>query len=145
MAALLIVLIYKDGEAEPQGIKITARYAGTGVIYTSADVISNEKDSPIVLPKQSKVTLIRITEDGAEDAPVSEIKLTTESTSIEKGDSVRASVQLNAPEGAKLTNVQFLETANVGGVLLRNGYSLEETVASCSIKGEAKGNDELAA
>jgi len=106
MAALLIVLnIYKDGEAEPQGIKITARYAGTGVIYTSADVISNEKDSPIVLPKQSKVTIIRITEDGAEDAPVSEIKLTTESTSIEKGDSVRASVQMNAPEGAKLTNV----------------------------------------
>ncbi len=35
MAALLIVLIYKDGEAEPQGIKITARYAGTGVIYTA--------------------------------------------------------------------------------------------------------------
>ncbi len=33
----------------------------------------------------------------------------------------------------------------MGGVLLRNGYSLEETVASCSIKGEAKGNDELAA
>lgn len=137
--------IYKDGEKEPIGIKITAKYAGIGGIYLSADVIGNEENSPVILPRQSKVTIIRITKDGAEDAPVSEIKLTTESASVEKGDSVHASVQLNAPEGAKLTNVRFIETANVCGVLLIDDDSVEETTAGCRITGDAKGNDELVA
>lgn len=137
--------ICKEGEEEPQGIKITARTAGVGVIYVSADVIGNEKDSPILLPKQGKVIILRITEDGVEDAPVSEIKLTTESASIEKGSSMRASVQLNAPEGAKLTIVHFLDTVNLGGAILRDDFSYkkEDTAASYDIIGAAKGNDEL--
>ena len=107
--------------------------------------MGNEEDSPIILRNQGKVIRIHVTEDGA--APVSEIKLTTDSASIEKGDSVHASLQLNAPEGAKLTRVEFLDTSNVGGVMSvdLDGRTLEETTASCSITGTAAGNDELAA
>ena len=60
---------------------------------------------------------------------------------------MHASLQLNAPEGAKLTHVQFLDTHNVGGVMYvdSDGRTLEETTAGCSITGMAAGNDELAA
>ena len=135
----------KEGDPTPIGLKITARLAGAEIIYMRADIIGNEKDSPVILRNQGKVIRIQVTEDGA--APVSEIKLTTDSASIEKGDSVHASLQLNAPERAKLTHVQFLDTHNVGGVMYvdSDGRTLEETTASCSITGMAAGNDELAA
>ena len=135
----------KEGDPAPIGFKITAERAGAEIIYMRADIIGNEEDSPIILRNQGKVIRIQVTEDGA--APVSEIKLTTDSASIEKGDSVHASLQLNAPEGAKLTHVQFLDTSTVGGVMYvdSDGRTLEETTASCSITGVAAGNDELAA
>ena len=141
-----VTFIYeKEHDSAPIGLKITARYAGTEVIHMRADIMGNEEDSPIILRNQGKVIRIHVTEDGA--APVSEIKLTTDSASIEKGDSVHASLQLNAPEGAKLTRVEFLDTSNVGGVMSvdLDGRTLEETTASCSITGTAAGNDELAA
>lgn len=141
-----MLLIYeKEHDPVPIGLKITARFAGTEVIYMRADIMGNEEDSPIILRNQGKVIRIQVTEDGA--APVSEIKLTTDSASIEKGDSVHASLQLNAPEGAKLTRVEFLDTHNVGGVMSvdLDALSVEETTASCSITGTAAGNDELAA
>lgn len=141
-----VTYIYeKEHDSAPIGLKITARYAGTEVIHMRADIMGNEEDSPIILRNQGKVIRIQVTEDGA--APVSEIKLTTDSASIEKGDSVHASLQLNAPEGAKLTRVEFLDTSNVGGVMSvdLDGRTLEETTASCNITGTAAGNDELAA
>lgn len=141
-----VTYIYeKEDDPAPIGIKITARYAGTEVIHMRADIMGNEEDSPIILRNQGKVIRIQVTEDGA--APVSEIKLTTDSASIEKGDSVHASLQLNAPEGAKLTRVEFLDTHNLGGVMSvdLDGRTLEETTASCNITGTAAGNDELAA
>ena len=141
-----VTYIYeKKGDPAPIGIKITARFAGTEVIHMRADIIGNEKDSPVILRNQAKVIRIHVTEDGS--APVSEIKLTTDSASIKKGDSVHASLQLNAPEGAKLTYVEFLDTHNVGGVMSvdLDGRTLEETTAGCSITGMAAGNDELAA
>lgn len=141
-----VTYIYeKEHDPVPIGLKITARFAGTEVIYMRADIMGNEEDSPIILRNQGKVIRIQVTEDGA--APVSEIKLTTDSASIEKGDSVHASLQLNAPEGAKLTRVEFLDTHNVGGVMSvdLDALSVEETTASCSITGTAAGNDELAA
>ena len=135
----------KEHDPAPIGLKITASSAGAEILYMSADIIGNEKDSPIILRNQGKIIRIQVTEDGA--MPVSEIKLTTDSTSIEKGDSVHASLQLNAPEGAKLTRVEFLATHNLGGVICldMDSYSVEETSASCSITGAAAGNDELAA
>lgn len=141
-----VTYIYeKEDDPAPIGIKITARYAGTEVIHMRADIMGNEEDSPIILRNQGKVIRIQVTEDGA--APVSEIKLTTDSASIEKGDSVHASLQLNAPEGAKLTRVEFLDTHNLGGVMSvdLDGRTLEETTASCNITGTAAGNDELTA
>lgn len=141
-----VTYIYeKEDDPAPIGIKITARYAGTEVIHMRADIMGNEEDSPIILRNQGKLIRIQVTEDGA--APVSEIKLTTDSASIEKGDSVHASLQLNAPEGAKLTRVEFLDTHNLGGVMSvdLDGRTLEETTASCNITGTAAGNDELAA
>lgn len=135
----------KEHDPAPIGLKITASSAGAEILYMRADIIGNEKDSPIILRNQGKIIRIQVTEDGA--MPVSEIKLTTDSTSIEKGDSVHASLQLNAPEGAKLTRVEFLATHNLGGVICpdMDSYSVEETSASCSITGAAAGNDELAA
>ena len=135
----------KEHDPAPIGLKIRANDTGTEIIYMHANIIGNEQDSPIILRNQGKITRIWITEDGS--APVSEIKLTTDSVSIEKGDSVHASVQLNAPEGAKLTRVEFLDTHNVGGVMYvdLDNRTLEETTASCNITGTAAGNDELAA
>ncbi len=135
----------KEHDPAPIGLKIRANDTGTEIIYMHANIIGNEQDSPIILRNQGKITRIWITEDGS--APVSEIKLTTDSVSIEKGDSVHASLQLNAPEGAKLTRVEFLDTHNVGGVMYvdLDNRTLEETTASCNITGTAAGNDELAA
>ncbi len=141
-----VTFIYeKEDDPAPIGIKITARFAGTEVIHMHANIIGNEKDSPVILRNQAKVIRIHVTEDGS--APVSEIKLTTDSSSIKKGDSVHASLQLNAPEGSKLTYVEFLDTHNMGGVMSvdLDGRTLEETTAGCSITGTAAGNDELAA
>ena len=141
--------IWSKDTSEIEGGTIKAIKPGFACINVVADVVGNDKESPIIFPKQSKIVVVRVIE-GTEEAPAASFTLTADAKSIEKGEKVNLTAKLEGAtfdEYGTSPNFYYVRTVDRGSVLEEDTTFPERTDTTVKgyLTGSQKGKGEVMA
>ncbi len=134
---------YKNGSIG--GLKIKAVKPGIGYAFIFGNVVGSEEDSPVIYPNQTKAVVVRVLGDEVKETPSATIKLTADAATVEKGEKINISAQIdNAPEGAEIETVQFWNARNANRPTEVLMFEKTSDMAR-TMTGMAMGKDEVVA
>lgn len=127
------------------GLKIKALKPGISYAFIFGNVVGSEEDSPVIYPNQTKAVVVRVLGDEVKETPSAAIKLTADAATVEKGEKINISAQIdNAPEGSEIESVEFWKAHNVNRPTEVLEFEKTSNMAG-TMTGMAMGKDEVVA